>query len=86
MLLQIYKYLIKDGKENVRTDLIDGVKRVNMLDGFVMVEFHNGDVFSFSKNEKDNSFTIDSSEEFKNYLIDSVYLLNNEGKTLNRLI
>ena len=86
MLLQIYKYLIKDGKENVRTDLIDGVKRVNMLDGFVMVEFHNGDVFSFSENEKDNIFTIDSSEEFKNYLIDSVYLLNNEGKTLNRLI
>ena len=86
MLLQIYKYLIKDGKENVRTDLIDGVKRVNMLDGFVMVEFYNGDVFSFSENEKDNSFTIDSSEEFKNYLIDSVYLLNNEGKTLNRLI
>lgn len=86
MLLQIYKSLIKDGKENVRTDLIDGVKRVNMLDGFVMVEFHNGDVFSFGKNEKDNSFTIDSSEEFKNYLIDSVYLLNNEGKTLNKLI
>lgn len=84
MLLQINKYLESSGVR--RTDLLDNVKRSNEVDGFVMVEFDNGDVFSFSKKSIDSSFTVDSSDEFKNYLIDSIYLLNNEGKTLRQLI
>ena len=90
MLLQIDKFLKSDvgeGKEAVlRTDIIEGVKRTNRIDGFLMVHFHDDSVYSFSINEKDSSFTIDTSEKLKDYLISQVWLLNDEGKTLRKLL
>lgn len=90
MLLQIDKFLKSDvgeGKEAVlRIDIIEGVKRTNRIDGFLMVHFHDDSVYSFSINEKDSSFNIDTSEEFKDYLISQVWLLNDEGKTLRKLL
>lgn len=90
MLLQIDKVLKSDdekGKEaTTRTDIIEGVKRTNSCEGFLMVHFYDGTVHSFSIDEKDRSFNIDTSEEFKNYLISQVWLLNNEGKTLRKLL
>lgn len=87
MILQIDKLLTKsNGKEIARTDIVENVKRVNKVDGFVMVEFYGGEVSTLALGIKDSSFTVDTSEEFKNYVVTSVYLLNNEGKTLNKLL
>lgn len=52
-----------------------------------MVELNDGDVKTFAKGEIDNSFNADVSEEFKSsYIINQVWLLNDEGKTLRKLI
>ncbi|MFU0786984.1 MULTISPECIES: hypothetical protein [Enterococcus] len=90
MLLQIDKFLKSDvgtDKEAVlRTDIIEGVNRTNRCEGFLMVHFNDGTVHSFSIDEEDNSFNLDTAEEFKGYLISQVWLLNNEGKTLRKLL
>ncbi|EOL45804.1 hypothetical protein [Enterococcus caccae] len=51
-----------------------------------MVEFTDGTVRSFSAGEVDNSFDADVAEEFKEYIISQIWLLNDEGKTLRQLI
>lgn len=90
MLLQIDKFLkadIGEGKEaTLRTDIADGVKRTNCCEDFVMVEFNDGKVRSFAKGEIDYSFDADVAEEFKEYVISQVWLLNDDGKTLRQLI
>lgn len=86
MLLQIDKVL-ESKKEMVRTDIIEGVKRTNYCEDFLMVELNDGDIKTFAKGEIDNSFNPDVSEEFKSsYIINRVWLLNDEGKTLRKLI
>lgn len=86
MLLQIDK-ILKGKEEVVRTDIIEGVKRTNYCEDFLMVELNDGDVKTFAKGEIDNSFDADVSEEFKSsYIISQVWLLNDEGKTLRKLI
>lgn len=86
MLLQIDKVL-ESKKEVVRTDIIEGVKRTNYCEDFLMVELNDGDIKTFAKGEIDNSFNPDVSEEFKSsYIINRVWLLNDEGKTLRKLI
>lgn len=83
MILQINKVL----KDFHRCDLLDGVKRTNsIMDDFVMVEFNNGDIFSYSIGETDYSFKVDSSQEMHDYTITEIWLLNDEGKTLSKLI
>jgi hypothetical protein len=85
MLLQIDKFL--EGKEGaLRTDIIDGVKRINHCENFVMVEFNDGRAQSFAGGEIDHSFDIDVSKEFKEYIISQIWLLNDNGKTLRQLI
>lgn len=86
MLLQIDKVL-ESKKKVVRTDIIEGVKRTNYCEDFLMVELNDGDIKTFAKGEIDNSFNPDVSEEFKSsYIINRVWLLNDEGKTLRKLI
>lgn len=83
MILQINKEL--DGTK--RTDLLDGVKRTNCLgNDYVMVQFLNGDVHSYSKDGLDSWFDVDCAPEMHDYTIKAIWLLNDEGKTLKRLI
>lgn len=90
MLLQIDKVLksdIGEGKTaTLRTDIVAEVKRTNHCENFVMVEFNDGNVKSFASGEVDTSFDADVAEEFKEYVISQVWLLNDDGKTLRQLV
>lgn len=87
MLLQIDKFLKKEGSPKVmRTDIIGEVTRTNQMEDFVMVRFKDGSVVSFSSKTKDNSFKIDCSLEMHEYLVSQVWLLNDEGKTIRKLV
>lgn len=94
MILQIDKELprsgINEGKVSKRTDYLDKVNRVNCIDKeFVMVEFINGDVHSYTNSDgsnEDHWFKVDCSQEMHDYKIVSIWLLNDEGKTLKKLI
>ena len=84
MILQINKVL--ERTDTLREDMIGDVKRTNTVDGFVMVELSNGDVLTLSKDSEDVSFDLDVSPEFKAYIVKDVWLLNDQGKTLRKLI
>lgn len=94
MILQINKERlsagVNEGKVNKRVDYLDKVVRANCVDKeFVMVEFLNGDVHSYTNAEGSNDdhwFKVDCSPEMHEYKIKSIWLLNDEGKTLNKLI
>lgn len=88
MLLQIDKVLKKEignGKTAIlRTDIIEGVKRTCVAEKFVQVHFRNGEVKSYANGEKDE--IEDVAEEWNEYKISAIWLLNDEGKTLRKLI
>ena len=94
MILQINKELprkgLNEGKVAKRIDYLDKVVRANCIDEeYVMVEFLNGDVHSYTNIEGDNKdywFKVDCAQEMHNYEIKSMWLLNDEGKTLKQLI
>lgn len=94
MILQINKELprkgLNEGKVAKRIDYLDKVVRANCIDEeYVMVEFLNGDVHSYTNVEGDNKdywFKVDCAQEMHDYEIKSMWLLNDEGKTLKQLI
>jgi len=94
MILQINKELprkgLNEGKVAKRVDYLDKVTRANCIDGdYVMVEFLNGDVHSYTNIEGDNKdywFKVDCAQEMHEYQIKSMWLLNDEGKTLRKLM
>ena len=94
MILQINKELprkgLNEGKVAKRIDYLDKVVRANCIDEeYVMVEFLNGDVHSYTNVEGDNKdywFKVDCSQEMHDYEIKSMWLLNDEGKTLRKLM
>lgn len=94
MILQINKELprkgLNEGKVVKRTDYLDKVVRANCIDEeYVMVEFLNGDVHSYTNVEGDNKdywFKVDCAQEMHEYQIKSMWLLNDEGKTLRKLM
>lgn len=94
MILQINKELprkgLNEGKVAKRIDYLDKVVRANCIDEeYVMVEFLNGDIHSYTNVEPDNKdhwFKVDCAQEMHEYQIKSMWLLNDEGKTLKRLI
>lgn len=83
MILQVIKFLPKK-KDFLRTDLIDGVKRVCHVEDFVQVHFYDGSCNSFSVGGIDPIGEV--AEEWDSYLVDSLYLLNDNGKTLRKLL
>ena len=94
MILQINKELprkgLNEGKVAKRIDYLDKVVRANCIDEeYVMVEFLNGDVHSYTNVEgynKDYWFKVDCAQEMHDYEIKSMWLLNDEGKTLRKLM
>ena len=94
MILQINKELprkgLNEGKVAKRIDYLDKVVRANCIDEeYAMVEFLNGDVHSYTNIEGDNKdywFKVDCAQEMHDYQIKSMWLLNDEGKTLKQLI
>ena len=94
MILQINKELprkgLNEGKVAKRVDYLDKVVRANCIDEeYVMVEFLNGDVHSYTNVEGDNKdywFKVDCAQEMHEYKIKSMWLLNDEGKTLRKLM
>lgn len=87
MILQINKRLVQEGSPTQnRTDYLDGVVRANSLGSYVMVETAGDEVFSLAFGEKDQSFTVDAAQEMHEYTITQVWLLNDSGKTLARLV
>ena len=94
MILQINKELprkgLNEGKVAKRIDYLDKVVRANCIDEeYVMVEFLNGDVHSYTNVEGDNKdywFKVDCAQEMHDYEIKSMWLLNDEGKTLRKLM
>ena len=94
MILQIDKELprkgLNEGKVAKRIDYLDKVVRANCIDEeYVMVEFLNGDIHSYTNVEpdnKDNWFKVNCAQEMHEYQIKSMWLLNDEGKTLRKLM
>lgn len=94
MILQINKELprkgLNEGKVAKRIDYLDKVVRANCIDEeYVMVEFLNGDVHSYTNVDGDNKdywFKVDCAQEMHEYQIKSMWLLNDEGKTLRKLM
>lgn len=81
MILQIQKFLPahvgKDSPVIMRTDMLDGVTRTEQREGYVKVYFGEEVTRNYSRLEDDADGV---------YRISTVYLLNNEGKTLRRIV
>lgn len=88
MILQIDKVLKKgigtNGEAHLRSDIIEGVKRTCYSEGFVQVHFRDGtcDAYSIGGKEKIDNV----AEEWNDYKTTGLWLLNDEGKTLRKLL
>lgn len=88
MLLQITKVLKKEiGKDKVakpRIDIVEGVKRTQHFENFVQVHLHDGSSLYYDRNslaEVDN--VKDTGDPYKN---SEIWLLNDEGKTIRKIL
>ena len=88
MLLQIDKVLKKEigtnGEAHLRSDIIEGVKRTCYSEGFVQVHFRDGTCDSYTIGGKEKIDNV--AEEWNDYKTTGLWLLNDEGKTLRKLL
>lgn len=88
MLLQIDKVLKKgigsDEGVHLRSDIIEGVKRTCHSENFVQVHFRDGTCDAYSLGGKDRIDNV--AEEWNDYKTTGLWLLNDEGKTLRKLL